>query len=173
MADLTQSPRRIVTGHTPTGSATVLYEGKGHETSASIGVKLSVLWQAEHPNKNESPTEDAANWVVGGHGFTRENGSICRVVDYPPGDTVPMHRHTSLDYGIVVAGEGLELELKNEDGGENEIRRLKIGDVVVQRGTHHAWHNRGKDWGRMVYVIIGAEEIVLNGEVLKPIGLPG
>jgi len=24
-------------------------------------------------------------------------------------------------------------------GGENEVRRLKVGDVVVQRGTNHAW----------------------------------
>jgi len=37
----------------------------------------------------------------------------------------------------VLAGE-LELELENLDG-ENEVRRLKVDDVVVQRGTNHAW----------------------------------
>lgn len=59
----------------------------------------------------------------------------------------------SVDYGVVIAGE-MELQL---DGGEKRI--LKPGDVVVQRGTMHAWRNANdKEWARMMFVMIGLGE---------------
>jgi uncharacterized cupin superfamily protein len=36
---------------------------------------------------------------------------------------------------------------------------LKAGDVLVQRGTSHAWVNRGKESCRIAFVLIDAEEI--------------
>jgi quercetin dioxygenase-like cupin family protein len=168
MADTTESPRRFVTGHTPTGSATVVFEGSGKQTSVGGPdpehiAKFAVLWQAKQPSDNTSPTEDAALEPVS---ISRQDGSVCRVVDMPPGHSSPMHRTISLDYGIVVAGNGMELELENVDGGPNEFHKLKVGDVVVQRGTNHAWHNRGTTPGRMVYVLLGAEKIKLGGTEL-------
>ena len=76
-----------------------------------------------------------------------------------------MHRTVSLDYGVVVAGDS-ELELEHLDG-KNEFRRLKIGDVVVQRGTTHAGHNRGDTSSRMVYILIGADKVNLKGKLLE------
>ncbi len=46
-----------------------------------------------------------------------------------------MHRTESVDYGIVISGE-MTLVL---DKGET---LLKAGDVVIQRGTNHAWASR-------------------------------
>ncbi|KIJ47101.1 hypothetical protein M422DRAFT_164558 [Sphaerobolus stellatus SS14] len=57
----------------------------------------------------------------------------------------------SIDYGIIVEGE-LELEL---DNGEKTV--LKAGDVVVQRQTKHAWHNRhANQWTKVFFVCIAS-----------------
>jgi len=169
MADLSTPPRRIVTGHTLDGSATVIYEGSVQQTyigreGADDVAKFSNLWQAKQPSDNAPQTEDPSLIPVE---ISRDDGSVCRVVDMPPHHSSQMHRTVSLDYGIVIAGD-LELELEHVDG-KNEFRKLKIGDVVVQRGTNHAWHNRGDTWGRMIYVLLGAEKVNLNGKLLEPV----
>jgi hypothetical protein len=33
---------------------------------------------------------------------------------------------------------------------------LKAGDVVVQRGTNHAWSNRGKESCQIAFILIDA-----------------
>ena len=42
-----------------------------------------------------------------------------------------------------------------------EVRRkcevhLSAGDVVVQRGTRHAWHNRGTEPCKVAFILIGS-----------------
>ena len=64
------------------------------------------------------------------------NGTIIRIVDLEPRSRSPMHRTESIDYGIVLAGEVI---LVLDDGSET---LLGPGDVVVQRGTDHAWVNQ-------------------------------
>lgn len=86
-------------------------------------------------------------------GLVNPLGSVCRIVDTAPGYITPMHRTMSVDYGVVIVGE-MELQL---DGGEKRI--LKAGDVVVQRGTMHAWRNPDdKAWSRMMFVMLGLGE---------------
>ena len=58
-----------------------------------------------------------------------------------------MHRTQTVDYGIVVSGE-VHLVLDDEDV------HLRAGDIVIQRGTIHAWSNRGDIVCRMVFVLI-------------------
>jgi mannose-6-phosphate isomerase-like protein (cupin superfamily) len=62
-----------------------------------------------------------------------------------------IHRTHSIDYVIVLQGE---IDLLLDDG---EVR-LGAGDVVVQRGTNHAWINRGDAVCRLGMVFIDAEE---------------
>jgi mannose-6-phosphate isomerase-like protein (cupin superfamily) len=58
-----------------------------------------------------------------------------------------MHRTETLDYGIVTEGEvWLVVD-------EEEVQ-LKRGDVVVQRGTNHAWSNRTEAMARMVFILL-------------------
>ena len=75
----------------------------------------------------------------------------------------PMHRTVSLDYGFVLEGE-IELVL---DSGETRL--MKRGDMCVQRATNHAWRNvtPNNGWGRMVYVLVGAEKIKIAGKKLE------
>lgn len=95
-------------------------------------------------------------------GLVQKNGTVCRFVDYAPGSPPLMHRTQSLDYGVVISGE-MEMEL--DDGS---VTPLKPGDVVVQRGTYHAWRNPSKTtWSRMLYVLQDSEPVVVSGERLR------
>jgi len=95
-------------------------------------------------------------------GIIVKGGTVLRMVDIAPGNTSPMHRTISLDYGVVLEGE-VDAVL---DSGET--RRLKRGDIVVQRATNHAWRNASPtEWARMLYVLQEAEPPMLpNGERL-------
>jgi undecaprenyl pyrophosphate phosphatase UppP len=76
-----------------------------------------------------------------------------------------------------------ELTLVFEDGTEHHLKNP--GDVVIQRGTMHAWRyvyhtrltmdghtahtinrNRGKVWCRWTTVHVAALPVVINGEPL-------
>jgi quercetin dioxygenase-like cupin family protein len=95
-------------------------------------------------------------------GLVASGGTVLRFVDMEPGLLSPMHRTVSLDYGVVLEGE-VELVL---DSGET--RKMKRGDVAIQRGTMHAWRNLSStSWARMMYVLQESKPVEVEGEVLK------
>ncbi|PVI04308.1 hypothetical protein DM02DRAFT_692741 [Periconia macrospinosa] len=94
-------------------------------------------------------------------GLVASGGTVLRMVDVPPNSTSPMHRTVSLDYGIVLEGE-FDLVL---DSGE--VRRMKRGDIAVQRGTMHAWRNpHPTEWGRLMFVLQPCQPVVVGGQEL-------
>jgi mannose-6-phosphate isomerase-like protein (cupin superfamily) len=58
-----------------------------------------------------------------------------------------MHRSTTTDYIILLSGE-ITLVLEKEE------RTLKPFDCVVQRGTNHAWVNRGNENALLMAVLV-------------------
>jgi hypothetical protein len=58
-----------------------------------------------------------------------------------------MHRTETIDYGIVLSGEIYLIV----DKGEILCRQ---GDIIVQRGTNHAWANRSNTVCRIAFVLI-------------------
>ena len=58
-----------------------------------------------------------------------------------------MHRTRTLDYIVLLSGE-ITLLLDDSDVV------LRAGDVVIQRGTNHAWSNRSGKPVRMLYILI-------------------
>jgi quercetin dioxygenase-like cupin family protein len=90
-------------------------------------------------------------------------GTAAMFVDIKPGASTAKHRTVSLDYGTVIEGE-VELEL--DDG---EVRRVRKGDLVVQRGTVHKWTNVTPNggWVKMFFVTQASEPVQVNGEALK------
>ena len=88
--------------------------------------------------------------------------------ELPVGRSTPMHRTISLDYGVVLSGQ-VVLEL---DEGEEKI--LRTGDVLIQRGTMHAFHNRGSVPCQLLCVLIASDKVVLNdGTALEAAMLGG
>jgi quercetin dioxygenase-like cupin family protein len=64
-------------------------------------------------------------------------------------DEPGMHTTRTIDYGIVLSGE-IDLEL------DEGVAHLRPGDVVVQRGTRHAWRNRGTEPCTVAFVLISS-----------------
>ena len=61
-----------------------------------------------------------------------------------------MHKTKTVDYIILLSGE-VTLLLDEDE------RDLKPFDVVVQRGTNHAWINKGKEPALLIAVLIDAD----------------
>ena len=157
MRDPFRVPRRIVTGHDDAGASIVVSDGPV-------------------PNSRELPGEGVAFhevWVTDGAptpvglGFDDPTvgsltvppprvGTRIRINEFLPGhldergNQSPVHRTESIDYGIVIEGE-ITLIL---DDGEVTAR---AGDIVIQRGTDHAWANRTDRIARVVFVLVGGE----------------
>ena len=62
------------------------------------------------------------------------------------------HKTSSVDYAIVLSGEIYALM------DEGEVL-LKAGDVLVQRGTNHAWSNRTDAPACLAFVLVDAEPV--------------
>lgn len=61
-----------------------------------------------------------------------------------------------------------ELILIMEDGTEKLLKNP--GDVVIQKGSLHAWRNPSQqEWTRWVTVLIAAEPAVVEGKQLPPV----
>lgn len=60
-----------------------------------------------------------------------------------------MHRTETVDFGLVLQGS-ITMLLDQEDV------ELRAGDVVVQRGTNHAWSNRGTEPCLVAFILMDA-----------------
>jgi hypothetical protein len=95
-------------------------------------------------------------------GLSIPGGTLLRVVDFLPGESEgPMHRTKTIDFGVIIEGE-LELIL---DSDESTV--LKRGDILIQRGTIHAWRNNSDTQvARGFFVLADAELPTVNGKKL-------
>jgi naringenin degradation protein FdeH len=143
------TPRRIVTGHDRDGRSVVLSDGPVPKSHSIPSATFHELWNTKEtpaPVLPVEPREPTDRPLVTP---PDRDGTIIRIVDLEPGSRSPMHRTETIDYGIVLEGE---VVLVLDDGSET---RLSKGDVVVQRGTEHAWVNDAAEAARMVFVLVG------------------
>ncbi len=96
-------------------------------------------------------------------------GHLLRILDVYPlkhgGKRTVMHRTRTLDYVVVIEGE---LVLILED---SEVT-IAPGEVVVQRGTDHAWENRTDALARAAFFHIDARfSDQLSSMLPKPLKL--
>ena len=166
--------RRIVTGHDAQGNAIVLMDGAApNQKVRQTGIVSTLLWVTDESPADVSGSADRAAREIGVP--PPPNGSILRVVDFPPesaGGTkvdnaailqemgvadsgaparhAHMHRTRSIDYAFVLSGE---IDMLLDDSQVH----LKAGDILVQQGTNHAWVNNGSAVCRIAFVLIDAE----------------
>ena len=169
--------RRVVTGHDENGRAVCISD----DTASNIlqrpnrpGVTLTNFWQcASTPAEYDGDEETVAGPFVL---HPPKGGSVFRVVEFEPEDPEVMktldgkaafaemgaadavvedarhpymHRTNSVDYAVILKGE-ITMLLDDSDV------ELKAGDVVVQRGTNHAWSNRGKESCQIAFILVDA-----------------
>jgi quercetin dioxygenase-like cupin family protein len=161
--------RRIVTGHTPEGKSTVLYDSAmplleadsaaGARQEDRAGAASAVIWTTQGPVDNDDPSDTALRKV----GTAESDGTVFRIVQYAPGVAPRHHRTNSIDYAVVMSGS-MEMEL------DNETVRLNAGDVLVQRGTVHNWVNNGTEPCVIAFVLVGARPATVNGTPLPAVG---
>jgi mannose-6-phosphate isomerase-like protein (cupin superfamily) len=164
--------RRVVTGHTPQGKAVVISDDEVAALPVGErGAGVTIVWGRDDPGRFP---DDGSPSVLSA-AFPPLGGCACAVMELAPEgddfhewvrdglkpwsdpDDPGMHRTATLDHDLVVEGVvGLELD----DGSEVT---LHPGDVVVQNGTRHRWHNRGGGIARMFSVTIGAHHEIDGG----------
>jgi len=174
---MARSIRRVVTGHDDQGRAVCISDGIATnvlQRPNRPGVTLTNLWRNERtPAEFGGATETVAGPFVL---HPPKGGAVFRIVEFEPEDPEVlktldgraafaemgaahaivenarhpfMHRTDSVDYAVILQGEITMLL------DESEVH-LKAGDVVIQRGTNHAWSNRGTETCLIAFVLVDA-----------------
>ena len=104
--------RRIVTGHAEDGTA-VFTDDELFDTVVipSGDAAFRTIWTTLNVPADLNDETDGAKRNAG---LTLNGGSVIRIVDMLPNCSSPMHRSSSIDYGIILSGQ-IELELDNQD----------------------------------------------------------
>jgi len=153
--------RRVVTGHDNSNVAKVIMDGEAtnHKGGAS-GAQSTLIWVTEGAPA-EMPVgeqvEDLGARILGTP--PPPNGTRFAVITFPPGNPGRMHRTETVDYVIVMQGE-LDMDM------DDSTVKLKAGDVMVQRGTNHAWVNRGTEVARAAFVLIDAKPLGIGRPIV-------
>jgi mannose-6-phosphate isomerase-like protein (cupin superfamily) len=163
-APSTRKVRRLVTGLTAEGRSTIVLEdvakhaAVGHDSPTYVATQL---WRTETaPADNTGPVVDPYDTDQELSVGPSAVGTVFRTLELPPdrdwrfdgeGNEIrPLAYHTtrSIDYAIVLSGSIWAVL----DDTEVEMH---AGDVLVQRGTAHAWSNRSTESCVMAFVLIG------------------
>jgi hypothetical protein len=167
--------RRVVTGNDTGGKSCIVGDAPAtaiKTVAERPGYRAVNVWRT-----TESPPKVSAEDSVGQHKgiLPPKNGTILRIIDFPPEPKDPaelkrrldatfggiysdaahdktarhpgMHTTDTVDYAIVLEGEIWAVMDEDET-------LLRAGDVLIQRGTNHAWANRSQKTARIAFVLM-------------------
>ena len=154
--------RRVITGHSQGKVAKVLLDGPAANAKyPGPGTVSTLIWSTDTTPADISvgeAIEDMGARILGSP--PPPNGTRFAVIDFPPGNAAVSHRTETIDYVIVLSGE-IEMDM------DESTVRLKAGDVMVQRGTNHAWVNRGKERARVAFVLVDAKPLGIGHAISR------
>jgi quercetin dioxygenase-like cupin family protein len=155
-----EPPRRLVTGHDAAGRGRIVSDGPAPASrTIADGATFHDIWVTSASPAPVTATEPEPIRACELLGPPRD-GTRVRIVDMPAGTHSPMHRTASVDYGVVLTGE---VTLVLDDGSATTIGP---GELVVQRGTDHAWENRSDSPTRILFVLVaGRFDDQLRGQL--------
>ena len=171
--------RRIVTGHDSEGRSCIIADGPSPAVRLvpeRPGYRVTNLWRTVG-----SPADiNAADSIAEQQGVAPPtNGTVIRIIDIPPEAADPnerkrqaaatfgklfadadhhldhqrhpgMHITESVDYAVMLEGELTAILDKDETV-------MRAGDVLIQRGTNHAWANRSGKMARVLFVLVAGK----------------
>jgi mannose-6-phosphate isomerase-like protein (cupin superfamily) len=166
--------RRVVTGDNAQGRSRIIEDRAAPALTVAErpGYRVSNIWvTSDTPAAIGAPDQVATHKGVS----PPKRGTVLRVIDYPPDAKDPaerkrqlaatfgklypdaehhvddkhpgMHRTLTVDYAIILEGEIVAIL-------DEEETVLRAGDILVQRGTSHAWANRSERVARICFVLI-------------------
>lgn len=171
--------RRLVTAVDADGKSYIARDGESPATltvAQRPGYRNANLWRTV----GNRPFVDAPEDIEAHRGVCPpQGGTVLRVIDIPPqaddpeerrrqaaatfaamfpdahthGDShqpAGMHVTPTVDYAIVLQGELVAIMDKDETV-------MRAGDVLIQRGTNHAWANRSKEMARIAFILVDAQ----------------
>jgi quercetin dioxygenase-like cupin family protein len=138
--------RRIVTGHDSHGKAVVWQDGEPtNQQSRANKIVSALIWSTDTTPFDYTRDEDMGARSLGI--APPDGGTRFSFLEILPGNAAYTHRTDTVDYVICVAGE-IEMDL------DDSTVKMRAGDVMVQRGTNHAWVNRGSKPCRLAVVLV-------------------
>lgn len=177
--------RRVVTGTDGAGQSCIVADGPSpaiQTVAARPGYQNANLWRTDvFTDAIHAPDDIEQHRGV----LPPNGGTVLRVIDFPPLPQDPeeqrrqmrevfetiypdaqhqpdsqrhpgMHITATVDYALVLAGEITAIM----DTGETVLR---AGDVLIQRGTNHAWENRTRQIARVAFVLVDASGVRTAG----------
>ena len=170
--------RRIVTGVNPKGRSCVLSDTRLPTAEVAPGEPVRAgLWITDAaPASNSGVADPVPDGVIMRIPPAHRGGSVLRIIDFPPEKTAAalgpdelrrrgakttpdrsakhpgFHATDTVDYAICLEGEIWAILDEQET-------LMRPGDVMIQRGTHHAWANRSDTFCRMAFVLIDAQAL--------------
>ena len=179
MSESLPSIRRIVTGDDAKGRSRVVEDAPAaavRTVPERPGYRAVNLWRTtQTPASINDPDSISNHEGI----LPPKQGTILRIIDFPPEPADPaerdrriratfggifhdaqhdgrkhpgMHLTHTVDYAILLEGEIWAVM----DEGETLMR---AGDVLIQRGTNHAWANRSNKTARIAFVLIDARRV--------------
>jgi hypothetical protein len=169
--------RRIVTGVNEAGCSCILSDTRFPAAEVTPGEPVRVgLWATgSAPASNTGTADPVPDGVIMRTPPDHRGGSVIRITDIPPDSarrydpedlrrrgckTTPersarhpgFHATDTVDYAICLEGEVWAVLDEDET-------LMRAGDVLIQRGTYHAWSNRSDRICRMAFILIDAEPL--------------
>jgi hypothetical protein len=169
--------RRIVTGVNAQGRSYIVSDRSFPAGEVAPGQAVRVgLWRTgAAPSSNEGAEDPVPDGVIVRTPPEPRGGSVIRITDIAPDSQRAydaeelrrrgckttaersaghpgFHATDTVDYAICLEGEVWAML----DEGETLMRP---GDVLIQRGTYHAWSNRTERICRMAFILIDAEPL--------------
>ena len=164
--------RRIVTAINASGKSYIAEDGPPKHVRRNPnrpGFVVRNLWTS---GSNPAPIDEGDRSAEMPGVLPLPGGTFFKVIDMPPDDEAldpnkpqvhnepglrhdsrarhpGMHETDTIDYAIVLSGEIVALV------DEGEVV-MKAGDVLIHRGTNHAWANRSKGMCRILFVLVDA-----------------
>lgn len=178
---MTQLPpvRRILTGVNAQGRSYIAQDGPSPAILTMAdrpGYQNANLWRTLGP---DAPV-DAPDTITAHSGvLPPPRGTVIRVIDIPPESPDPevrraateavfkamfadadhrpdharhpgMHTTDTIDYAILLQGQLVAVMDEDETV-------MNAGDILIQRGTSHAWANRSGEMARICFVLTDAK----------------
>jgi hypothetical protein len=182
-----RSVRRIITDHDDQGRSTIVSDAPSPHAMTLAGVEtfgVTDLWKTASAPADNTSFEDPCSSAI--TLAPPPSGTVLRLVEFPPdkdyigrwkrGEAFAsmgksgaqaidestarheaMHRTASVDYAIVIEGEIWAVLDTTETA-------MRAGDVLIQRGTNHAWSNRSDKAALVAFVLIDAKPLELTSD---------